>query len=60
MPWEKILWAILILMMIIFLLPRAQAMFAESKKTAPGDWSAALWPLVLVMGFVTLLVMLVR
>lgn len=60
MPWEKILWALLLLMMILFLLPRARAMFTESKKTAPGDWSSALLPLGLVLGFVALLVMLVR
>jgi hypothetical protein len=60
MDWQKIIWAILIGAMIIMLLPRAKAMFAESKKADPGAWSSALLPLALVVGFVILLIISVR
>jgi hypothetical protein len=58
--WQKIIWAILIGMMIIFLLPRAKAMLSESKQAEPGAWSSAILPLAMVAGFVVLLIMMVR
>lgn len=60
MDWQKIIWAILIGMMIIFLLPRAKAMLSESKQAEPGAWSSAILPLAMVAGFVVLLIMMVR
>jgi archaellum biogenesis protein FlaJ (TadC family) len=60
MDWEKFLWAILIVMMILTLIPRAKMMFQQSRQAQPGDWSSAILPLLLVVGFVILLVVLVR
>jgi len=60
MGWEKILWAILIGMMILALIPRIRAMFQQTRQAQPGEWSSVILPLVLVVGFVVLLVMLVR
>jgi hypothetical protein len=60
MDWEKILWAILIGMMILVLIPRAKMMFQQTRQAQPGEWSSAILPLMLVVGFVILLIMLVR
>jgi len=60
MGWEKILWAILIGMMILALIPRTKAMFQQTRQAQPGDWSSAILPLALVVGFVVLLILLVR
>ena len=60
MGWEKILWAVLIGMMIISLIPRARTMFQQSRQAHPGDWSSAILPLLLVGGFVMLLVIMLR
>jgi hypothetical protein len=60
MDGEKILWAILIGIMIFTLWPQTKAMIQNSRKAQPGDWSAAILPLLLVAGFVALLIMLVK
>jgi len=59
MDWTKIIWAVLLGAMIIFLWPRAKYMLKHSPKAESGDWQAVLLPLVLVAGFVALLIMLV-
>jgi len=45
--------------MLAFLFPRAKQMFFNSPKAESGDWSAALVPLLGVVGFIILLVWLV-
>jgi hypothetical protein len=60
MDWQKIIWAMLIGMMIILLLPRAKAMLSQSRQAEPGAWSSAIIPLALVAGFVALLIMMAR
>jgi hypothetical protein len=60
MDWQKILWAVVIGSMILLLLPRAKAMFAESKQAPPGAWGSVVLPLLLVVGFVVLLIVSVR
>lgn len=60
LDWEKIIWALLIGLMIIMMLPRAKEMMRQSKDTESGDWSSVLLPIAMVVGFVALLIMLVR
>jgi len=55
----KILSAVLIGMMLVFLFPRAKQMLSESPKGDSSDWMSALIPLSLVIGFVILLMAIV-
>ena len=55
----KLLSAGLMVMMLIFLFPRAKQMLSDSPKGSTSDWMTALIPLGLVAGFVVLLIALV-
>ncbi|MCU7944763.1 MAG: hypothetical protein AB2552_13055 [Candidatus Thiodiazotropha endolucinida] len=59
MDWTKIIWAILLGAMILFLWPRAKHMLKNSPKAQAGDWQAVLLPIAFVIGFVILLIMMV-
>ncbi|MBT3060358.1 MAG: hypothetical protein G8D61_09605 [gamma proteobacterium symbiont of Ctena orbiculata] len=59
MDWTKIIWALLLGAMILFLWPRAKQMLKHSPKAEKGDWQAVLLPLAFVVGFVVLLIMMV-
>ncbi len=56
----KIGWAVLIGMLLIVLFPRARQMMANSPKGSADDWRGVILPLALVIGFVLLLISLVR
>lgn len=56
MDWMKISSAILIVLMLVYLLPRAKDMLKNSPKASGNDFIAALIPLLLVIGFVFLLI----
>jgi archaellum biogenesis protein FlaJ (TadC family) len=58
--WMKIAWAVMIMMMLAFMYPRAKHWMQHGPKAEKGDWQAAILPLLAVIGFVILLVMLVR
>lgn len=58
--WMKIAWGALIAMLLVFMYPRAKHWLEHGPKAVQGDWQAAVLPLVLVVGFVILLVMMVR
>lgn len=58
--WMKLLYALPLLLMVIWLLPRARHMFSNSPKAQTGDWRAALLPIVAVILFVLLLIASVR
>ncbi len=58
--WMKIAWGALIAMMLVFMYPRAKHWLEHGPRAEKGDWQAALLPLLLVVGFVILLVMMVR
>ena len=60
MDWMKIGSAILLIAMLFYMWPRAKHMLANSPKAEAGDWKSAILPLLLVVGFVLLLVALVR
>lgn len=57
--WMKILSAVLIVMMLVFIWPRARQMLKESPKGSSQDWMSAMIPLAAVIGFVILLMALV-
>ncbi len=59
MDWTKIIWALLLGAMILFLWPRAKQMLKHSPKAQKGDWQAVLLPLAFVVGFVVLLILMV-
>jgi hypothetical protein len=59
MDWTKIIWAVLLGAMILFLWPRAKHMLKHSPKAEAGDWQAVLVPIAFVVGFVILLIMMV-
>ncbi len=56
MDWMKISTAILIILMLVFIVPRAKDMLKNSPKASSNDMVAALIPLLLVIGFVFLLI----
>jgi hypothetical protein len=56
MDWMKIFSALLIVLMLVYLLPRAKDMIKNSPKASNNDWLAVLIPLILVIGFVFLLI----
>lgn len=56
MDWMKIFSAILIVLMLVYLLPRAKGMIKNSPKASGNDFVAVLIPLLLVVGFVFLLI----
>ena len=59
MDWLKISSAIFLVLLLVFLLPRAKHMLSNSPKAESGDWQAVLLPLAGVVGFIVLLVWLV-
>lgn len=60
MDWMKILSAVLIVAMLIFLWPRAAQMMRESRKGSQSEWLNVILILVVVVGFVALLMHFVR
>ncbi|MES9971075.1 MAG: hypothetical protein ABW092_13655 [Candidatus Thiodiazotropha sp.] len=59
MDWTKIIWALLLGAMILFLWPRAKHMLKNSPKAEKGDWMSVAMPIAFVIGFVILLIMIV-
>ena len=53
--WMKVVSAVALGMMLVFLIPRAKQMLANSPAAQAGDWHAALIPVALVVLFVILL-----
>ncbi|MCW8929918.1 MAG: hypothetical protein OQL19_06755 [Gammaproteobacteria bacterium] len=56
MDWMKIFSALLIILMLVYIVPRAKGMLKNSPKASNNDMVAALIPLLLVIGFVFLLI----
>ncbi len=59
MDWMKIGSALLLLMMIVYIFPRARQMMTNSPKAEPGEWRSALLPIAAVVLFVMILIALV-
>ena len=60
MDWMKIGSALLLIMMIIYIFPRAKQMMNNSPQAEAGDWQGAIFPLLAVVLFVVLLVKMVQ
>lgn len=60
MDWYKILSAVFLIVLLIFLLPRAKQMLQNSPKGSAADWKGFLVPILLVVAFVIFLIMTVR
>lgn len=58
--WIKLLYAIPLVLLIIFLFPRARHMMTNSPKAGPGDWRSVLVPVAIVVLFVLILISSVR
>lgn len=59
-PWYKIGSALLLVMMIVLVWPRARQMLAQSRAAEERHWSAAALALALVALFVALLIWMVQ
>ena len=55
MDWMKIASAVALGMMILVLAPRAKEILTNTPKGSGSDWQAALLPLLVVLGVVSLL-----
>ncbi|MFO8023576.1 hypothetical protein [Thiohalophilus sp.] len=60
MGWEKIGTAILLGAMLIFIFPRMRHALNNAPKGTAEDWKGFLLPIALVVGFVVLLILLVK
>lgn len=60
MDWIKISSAIFLILMLVFLIPRAKGMLTNSPKAEKGDWTGALIPIIGVVGFIIVLIWLVQ
>ncbi|MEM7207186.1 MAG: hypothetical protein AAF434_05140 [Pseudomonadota bacterium] len=59
MDWMSILMAGALIMLIIFLWPRAKMMLEMSAQETERDWKGAIIPIVAVIAFVVFLMMAV-
>ncbi len=57
--WMKILSAMFLVAMLVYLIPRAKQMMEISAQAENKDWGAVLIPLIAVVGFVIFLVSMV-
>jgi len=60
MNWLQIGSALLMVAMLVFLFPRMKAALQNSPKATAEQWQGAIIPLAAVVGFVIVLVMMVR
>lgn len=58
--WEKILWGVLGVMIVVYFWPRAKAELERSQSVENKDWAGALLPIGIVVLFVYLLIMFVK
>ncbi|MBA1443380.1 MAG: hypothetical protein JMN27_09785 [gamma proteobacterium endosymbiont of Lamellibrachia anaximandri] len=60
MDWMKILAAAGVVMMLFFMWPAYKHWSQNGPKAEKGDWQAVVLPLAAIVGFVVLLIMMVR
>jgi len=60
MNWMKILSAVFLILLLVYLWPSAKHMLYNSPKGTSDDWKGFIIPILLVVLFVILLVMAVR
>ena len=57
--WMKILSVVFLVLLLVYLFPRAKHMMQNSPKAEKGDWQSAIVPLAGVIAFIALLAWLV-
>ena len=60
MDWMKIGSALLLVAMLVYIFPRMRHAMKHSPKGSAKDWQGALLPIAAVVGFVILLIMMVK
>ena len=60
MDWTKLIWAVALIMMAVVLFPAARHWMKHGPRGDAADWKAAIIPLAAVVGFVVLLIVMVR
>ena len=58
--WEAILAGVLALAVLFFFGPGAKRAVEKAPKADAGDWKAAIMPILLVVGFVVLMILMIR
>lgn len=58
--WEMLLVGVVVALVLLWMLPGVKASLRNGRKGSAEDWKAVLLPLGLVIGFVLLLIFLVR
>ncbi len=58
--WEKIVIAVLVLLVLLWLRPGFKTIFERSREAEHKDWKGFLFPIVLVLLFVVLLIAMSR
>ena len=58
--WMKLLYAAALVLMLVYLIPRAKQMMEISAQAENKDWKGAIIPLIAVVIFVIFLISLVR
>ena len=59
MDWTKIIWAIMLGAILIWMIPRAKQMMENSPKGSASDWMGFVIPIIAIAVFIILLVKLV-
>ncbi len=60
MDWIKIGSALFILAMLVFIFPRMRHAMKHAPKGTAKDWQGAIIPIIAVIGFVILLILMVK
>lgn len=58
--WEKLLIGVVVVLVLLWMAPGLKASLRSGRKGTGQDWKGVLLPLGLIVGFVILLVLLVR
>ena len=58
--WEAILAGVLALAVLFFFGPGAKRAVEKAPKADAGDWKAVIVPILLVVGFVVLMILMIR
>jgi hypothetical protein len=58
--WMKVIYALGLGAMVVFMYPRAKAMIKHGPKAKSGDWRGVIIPLLLVILFIIFLIQSVR
>ena len=60
MDWTHLIWAAVLIMFAVCMFPRALHWLTNGPRGDSADWRAAMIPIAMVIGFVFLLILMVR